>query len=94
MDKLLHKIRNVYAFVDDNLIVTKGTYQQHMEKVKEVTKNLDEAGIRLKLENWRILKTKTEWLSYKLSESGVKPMDEQIQVISDQLRPTTLKELR
>ena len=62
-------------FIDDILIVTKGTYQQHMEKVEEV---IDEAGIRLKLERCKMAQTKTKWLGYRLSESGVKPIDEKI----------------
>ena len=49
MDKLLHNTRNTLGFIDDKLIVTKGTKQQHMEKVEEVLTILDEAGIRLKL---------------------------------------------
>ena len=60
----------------------------------DVLKILDEAGIRLKLEKCKIAQTKTEWLGYKLSEKGVKPIDEKIQAISDRLRPKTLKELR
>ena len=34
MDKLLHKIQNTFAFIDDIPIVTKGTLQQHIEKVE------------------------------------------------------------
>ena len=58
------------------LIVTKGTKQQYMEKVEEVLTILDEAGIRLKLEKCKIAKTKTKWLGFKLSERGVKTIDE------------------
>ena len=75
-DKLLHNTRNTFAFIDDILIVTKGTKQQHMEKVEEVLTILDEAGIRLKLEKCKIAKTKTKWLGFKLSERGVKTIDE------------------
>ena len=94
MDKLLHKIRNTFTFIDDILIVTKGTQQQHIEKVEEVMKTLDEAGIRLKSEKCKIAQRKTEWLGYYLSASGVKPIDEKIQAISNRLRPKTLKEQR
>ena len=50
MNQLLHKIQNTFAFIDDIIVVTKGTYEQHMAKVEEVMKTLDEAGIALKLE--------------------------------------------
>ena len=58
MDKLLHNTRNTFTFIDDMLIVTKGTKQQHMEKVEEVLTKLDEAGIRLKLEKCKIAQIK------------------------------------
>ena len=47
MDKVLHNIRNTFACIDDILIVTEETKQQHMTKVEKVLKVLDEAGIRL-----------------------------------------------
>ena len=50
MDNILHNVKNTFTFIDDILIVTKGTKQQHMEKIEEVLKLLDEVGIRLKLE--------------------------------------------
>ena len=65
-----------------------------MKKMEEVLTILDEAGITLKLEKRKIAQTKTEWLRFKLSKSGVKPIDEQIQAITDKLRPKTIKELR
>ena len=55
-----------------------------MRKVEEV----------MKLEKCRIAQTKTEWLGYKLSDSGVKSIDEKIQAISDRLRRKTVKGLR
>ena len=35
MDILLAKFREVFVFIDDNLIVTKGTKNQHLDKVRE-----------------------------------------------------------
>ena len=66
MDNLLHNIRNTFAFIDDILIVTSGTKQQHMKKVEEVMKTLDEAGIRLKLENCRISPNKNRMARMKI----------------------------
>ena len=60
MDKLLYNITTTFAFIDGILIVTKGTKHQHMKKVEEVMKTLDEGGIRLKLEKCRKAHTKTE----------------------------------
>ena len=58
IDKQLHKIRKSFAFIDDILIFTKGTVQQRIEKVEEVMKILDAAGIRLKSEKCKIAQKK------------------------------------
>ena len=91
MDQTLINVRNTFAFIDD--IVTGGTKEQHMTKVDEVLKVLDEAGIRLKLEKCKFAQEKTEWVGYKLSESGRKPIDDKIQAKSNRLRPKNLREM-
>ena len=55
---------------------------------------MDEAKVRLKLEKCQIAKKNTEWLGYKLSEEGIKPIEEKVQAITDKLRPKNLKDLR
>ena len=50
LDTILHNLQNTFAFIEDILIVTKGTKQQYTTKVEEVIKVLDEAGDLLKLE--------------------------------------------
>ena len=57
-------------------------------------KALDNAVIRLKLEKSNIAKTETEWLGFKLSGEGIKPIDEKVQAITEKLRPQNLKDLR
>ena len=54
MDKLLHNIRNTFAFINNILIVTKESEELHMEKVEEMTRTLDEVGFRLKLKGTHI----------------------------------------
>ena len=92
MDQILHKTKNTFTFIDDILIVTKGTKEEHLKRVEDVIKVLDEAKVRLKLEKRQIAKKNTELLGYKLSEEGLKPIEEKVQ--ADKLRPMNLKDLR
>ena len=48
MDITLANINSVFVYTDDILIVTKGSKQQHMNKVREVLKILDNANLQLK----------------------------------------------
>ena len=53
------------SFIEHILVVTKGSKEQHLEKVENAMKNLDEAGIRLEEEKRKIPQTETEWLGFK-----------------------------
>ena len=48
MDLLLAKFREVFVFIDDILIVTKGTKNEQLDKVREILKTLDNAELQLK----------------------------------------------
>ena len=48
MDLLLGKFREINAFIGDILTVTKGTKSEHLDKVREILKVMNEANLQLK----------------------------------------------
>ena len=90
----LANVNSVFVYIDDVLIVTKGTKQDHLKKVREVMQILDEANLQLKAEKCVIAQESIEWLGYKLTRTGITPINTKAQGISDRLRPTNLKQLR
>ena len=54
MDLTLANIKSVFVYIGDILIVTKGTKQEHVNKVREVLRILDEANLQLKPEKCAI----------------------------------------
>ena len=94
MDNLLAKFREVFVFIDDILIVTKGTKQNHIEKVREILKTLDAAKLQLKAQKCNVAKQEIEWLGCKLTSHGILPVNSKVQGITEKSRPTKLKKLR
>ena len=94
IDLTLADITNTFAFIDDILIVTHCTKEEHMQKVKEVLEELDETNISLKLKKCTIAAKSIEWVGYKLTQEGVEPINSKVQGISESLRPTNLKQIR
>ena len=94
MEEILINITNVYIFIDDILIVTKGTKEEHEEKVREVFKKLDSRKLQLREDKCKIAKNEIEWLGFDISEKGVQPHNEKIQAISGKMRLKNLKDLR
>ena len=94
MDLTLAGITNTFVFIDDILIVTHGTEDEHIKKVKEVMQRLDNSNINLKLGKLNFAAKNIEWVRYNLSQQGVAPINSKVQGISERLRPTNLKQLR
>ena len=91
MDNLLAKFREVFVFIDDILIVTKGTKQDHIENVRETFKTLNAAKLQLKAGKCNFAKQKIEWLGFKLTNHGISPVNSKVQGITEKLRPTNFK---
>ena len=87
MDLILADITNTSAFIDDILIVTHGTENEHVTKVKEVLKRVHEANVSLELEKGAIAGESVEWVGYKFSQQGVAPINDKVQGISGRLKP-------
>ena len=95
MEDILINKQNVFIFIDDILLVTKGTEEENEAKVREVFQTLDSRKLQLKEERCQIVTNEIVWLSYRISKNGIKPQNEKkIQGISKNLKPKTLKDLR
>ena len=67
MDLRLANVNSVFVYIDDILIVTKGNKQQHVNKVREVMRILDDANLQLKAGKCIIAQDSIEWLGFKLT---------------------------
>ena len=65
MYNLLVKFRKVFVFIDDILIVIKGTKKDLLDKVREILKTLDDAKMQLKAVKCKIAENEIEWLGFK-----------------------------
>ena len=86
MDLTLANMNSVFVYIDNILILSKGTKQEHLNKVREVLKIIDEAILQLKAKKCVITQERTEWLGYKLTRSGISPINAKSQGISDRLQ--------
>ena len=89
LDLTLAGISNTFPFIDDILIVTHGTEREHIEKVAEVLKRLDDANSNLKLDKCTFTAYNIEWVVFKVSQKGVEPINSEVQGISDRLNQQT-----
>ena len=92
MEQILHDL-DVEVYIDD-ISIFSNSYEEHMEKIDQVLKRVEDAGFKinpLKCE-WAV--TETDFLGYWLTPDGIKPWRKKIDAILQMKPPTNIKEVR
>ena len=61
MASLMSELEHVRVYLDDLLVITKGDFQDHLQKLDEVLEKLMKGGLKVNLKNffWLVLKQTT-----------------------------------
>lgn len=84
----------IRAYLDNILIITKGSYADHLEKVAEVLDRLNRAGLQVNLPKSKIAVQELEYLGYWLTPKGIRPMVKKVEAIKNLKQPTKVKQVR
>ena len=90
MDRTLNHSKNTFCFLDDILIVSKGSETEHQKLITDVLVKLDKEN----LSSAKFLKMNSIGSGHKLSESGVTPKLTKTEAILNLEHPKSLKQLR
>ena len=77
----MRTLEYVRIYLDDLLIITKDTYEDHLSKLWQVLKKLQKAGLKINADKSLFVKDEVEYLGYVLSRQGIKPMKEKVSAI-------------
>ena len=94
LDKTLENIDNKFNFLDDILIITKGSPHDHESDIYKVLSRLDKENLAIKLGKCEFAKSSITWLGYKITQSGISPTVNKTDSILNLKPPNTLKQLR
>ena len=94
MSTLMQDLEYVRAYIDDLLVITSGSWQDHLDKLDEVLDRLQKAGLKVNAKKSFFGKPEVEYLGYMITQNGIKPVQDKIQAIQDIAPPTTKKQLR
>ena len=94
MDYTLIGLKNTLFFLEDILIVNKGSEDDHFQLVLDCLKKLDADNLRINLPKCHIAKQKISWLGYNITQSEISPLESKTSSIMSLQPPNTLKKLR
>ena len=73
MSELMATLEYVRTYLDDLLVITKESLEDHLEKLSEVFTRLQDAGLKLNADKSNFCAIETEYLGYVLTRDGIKP---------------------
>ena len=94
MDNTLQGLSGVFCFLDDILVVSKGSVEDHNILVDKVISRLDDEGFALKLSKCDFSLNQLSWLGYDIDSEGYRPKRSKIEAVLALEPPRTLKQLR
>jgi len=94
MSSLMEDLEFVRAYIDDLLIITNGTYEDHMVKLDSVLTRLRDAGLKVNIKKSFFAQEKLEYLGYWITHEGIQPVAKKVHAITNIAAPKTKKELR
>jgi hypothetical protein len=84
----------VRVYLGDLLVISKSTFEDHLQKVDQVLGKLTEAGLKGNLKKCTLAKTETEYLGYIVTRDGIKPQPKKVEAILNIRSPRTLRQLK
>lgn len=94
MSDLMRTLEYVRAYIDDLLIISKGDFTDHLEKLEAVLVRLRDAGLKVNAAKSTFGVDECEYLGYVLSREGIRPQDKKVKAILAIEPPKTIKGLR
>ena len=93
-DLTLTNCINTNAYLDNILIITKGSLELHKKKLQAVLTKLDEKQLSMSLDKRKFACKQIDWLGYKINSEGNKQLIKKTEAIEKITSSKTFKQLR
>ena len=94
MTDLLGDLEYARTYIDDILITSNGTYEDHLAKVNEVLGRLGKSGFGANVRKCFFAKGELEYLGYWLTRKGIQPQPKKVEAILHLSPPKNKRQLR
>jgi hypothetical protein len=95
MSDLMATLEFFQTYLGDLLIITKGSLEDHLEKLSvKLANRLQDAGLKINANKSNFCTLEMEYLGYLLTRDGIKPQLNKVQAMPAFVPPRNVKELR
>ena len=82
------------AYIDDNIVITNGDYENHLEVLQQVLERLRKYRLGLRREKFSFACKEVKYLGYQVSTVGIAPQYKYLDRIRAWTKPKSRDELR
>ena len=93
MSELMAGLEFVRVFVNNTLCLTKGDFDDHLQKSEQIFMRTQDTNLRINAEKSFFAKSEVEYLGFKIDHKDVQPIAEKVKAIQAPQPPGTRKEL-
>jgi hypothetical protein len=94
MSELFEGFDFVRAYIDDLLAITNGSFDDHLDKLEAIFKQLRHAGLKVNATKSYFAKHELEYLGYWITRDGIQPVSKKVEAIQRIAPPKNRRELR
>ena len=92
-EKVLDGIQNIIIYIDDVIIHT-ATHKHHLQNLDQVLAKLEQHQLKINLAKCFFGNIIVAYLGFILTPEGIRPGCKKLQLLSDMLPPTNLRQIR
>jgi hypothetical protein len=94
MSILMQDLDYVRAYIDDLLILSKGDWNDHLDKLEAVLQRIEDSGLKVNAKKSFFGRSELEYLGYWITRTGIQPIPKKVQAILNIQPPTKKKQLQ
>ena len=94
MSTLMQDLEFVRVYIDDVLCLTTGDWKDHLEKLEEVLRRVQQAGLKVNAKKSFFGRPELEYLGYWVTRQGIQPLPKKIDAMQQIAPPKNRRQLR
>jgi hypothetical protein len=91
---LMAGLEFICTYIDDLLVMTMSTWEDHLQCLELVFERLSQAGLKVNAKKSFFGRSELEYLGYWITRDGIQPVSKKVEAIKNIAPPKTRKELR
>ena len=93
MNELFAGLEYIRAYIENLLIINKGSFKDHISKLEQVLNKLKNTGLKINASKSYFTQEESEYLGYWITLKGILPVKKKNSAMLKNSKPTTRKQL-